>query len=169
MGNTPANPRPDAAEPSEDETPDVSPIAGASVDPLHALFNMDLAAAENITMTVDVPLVTGQVIPWTFGMIDQTMIEEVRERCTKWVRKPGSRKEKMQELDNARFNREIIVGATVKPDLTDPQLVAKFTPARNAAEMLDRFLKPGTIQKLGDQVLDFSGYDDEELVAEGKG
>lgn len=161
---------PDTASPSEpDEGEAVSPVAGRNVDPLHALFNLDLDQAEKLTKTVDVPIIDGTVIPWTFGMIDQETIEELRERCTRWVRKPGARKDRIQEVDNARFNRELIVAATESPDLTDRRLIAKFAPAKSPAEMLDRFLKPGTVQKLGDQVLDFSGFDDEELVAEGKG
>lgn len=157
----------DAAEADEIEAA-TSPIATSNVDPLHALLNLDLDAADNLTQTLDVPIKDGTVIPWTFGMVTNTQIEEIRDRCTSWVRKPGARREKVQDLDNARFNRELIAEATIIPDLHDKMLVAKFAPAKNAAELLDRFLKPGTITKLGDSVLDFSGFDDNELVAEGK-
>lgn len=161
-------PTPTPAAPDAEDVPAGSPVAGRGVDPLHALFNLDLDAVETLTKTVDVPLKDGTVIPWTFGIIDQQAIEEIRERCTKWVRKPGARKERVQELDEAAFSRELIVEATTAPDLTDRRLATKFQ-ARTTADMLDQFLKPGTVQKLSNQVLDFSGYDDEELVAEGKG
>ncbi len=161
-------------EPTEAEVEAITgPYAGSSVDPLAALLAIDVPADADITRTFDVPVKSAgerTTIPWTVGVVTNTMLEECRDAATSWVRKPGARRERVQELDNAKFNRLLIVEATRSPDLRDPRLVARFGQGtRSTDEMLDRILLPGTITKLGDSVLDLSGFDDEELRAEGKG
>lgn len=150
------------------EAVDAVDMAGAGVDPLEALLSIDVNVDE-ITDTLDVPILQKPTakpvkIPWTFKVLGDEMIEELREQATKTVRQG---RERVRETDFKKFRSLIVAEATVTPDLGDPRLRGKFG-AVSKHNLLPLLILPGTIDKLATAIMDLGGYDDEELVEAGK-
>lgn len=137
--------------------------AGAGVDPLSALLNLDTRVSD-VSETFDVPLPDTTVIEWTVRALEQSEIDTLRERCTRWVKK--GRGAKVEELDVQLYTQLIVAAATQNPDLTDERLRQKFGVNR-PEQLLAAILLPGTVDGLASKVLEVAGYTD-DLVEAGK-
>lgn len=154
---------------NEPEDKETEGLAGRGVDPLDALLNIT-TTVEQITETVDVPILhsgpgKAPVIPWTLRVLDDDVVDDLRERATKTVK--VGRNQRERQTDMKKFSSLLVAEATVAPDLADPRLKGKHGSVE-PFKMLRKLILPGTITKLADKVMELSGYDDDELVAEGK-
>lgn len=136
---------------------------GENVDPLDALLAVD-KAPEDITEDVPLTLIDGQETVFTIRALTGDEIDAISDKCTTWVKR--GRQGKVKEMDNQRFERELIVAATAKPQLEDARLLQKFG-VRSGEQVVKRTLLPGTYDGLATKVLELSGYTD-DLVAPGK-
>lgn len=153
-----------------EETDDERGLAGRGVDPLDALLDIT-ASVEDITKTVDVPILpdkkgVAKVIPWTLRVLDDDTVDELRDRATKTVK--TGRNSRERQTDMKKFSALLVATATVDPNLDEPKLRGKFG-SMESYKLLRKLILPGTITKLADTVMELSGYDDDELVAEGEG
>lgn len=154
----------------EDERTGADAMAGPNVDPLEALLTIDVVA-DDIQETLDVPILQkpgakATLIPWTYRMLSDDTIEELREQSTR-TKKVGRGQPPERVTDFKKFRSLIVVEATVSPDLADHRLRSKFGN-QAGHNLLPRLIKPGTIDKLATAIMDLGGYDDEQLVEAGK-
>lgn len=152
----------------EEHDDDITGFGSATVDPLEALLAIT-TSVEKITRQMEVPILhdgegKAPTIPWVLKVLPDDELEDLRERATKTV-KVGRGRER--QVDFKKFHALIVAAATVTPDLADPRLKGKFG-SMEPHKMLGKLVLPGTVTKLADAVMDVSGYDDDELVAEGK-
>ena len=94
-------------------------------------------------------------IPVTLQALTGKQTARIRSRYT---RTEDTKKGKVEKLDSNGFNIGLIVGATVKPNWSNPALLKKYT-ASSGEEVIQRMLLAGEISLLGEAVLDISGFD----------
>ena len=89
--------------------------------------------------------------------IDGRTINQMRELAT-YPTKGGGK-----QLDQEKFGALIIEKGCVVPDWTAPELLAKFGPT--PADAIQKRLLAGEIAKLSNEILDLSGFDEDEAEA----
>jgi len=90
--------------------------------------------------------------------IDGDTISKIQERCTHYQGK-GRKKEKI--LDEEKFSALLIKEACVNPDWSNKKLLEKYKVS-DPAEVIRKRLLAGEIVKLGDEILELSGFDAED-------
>nr|WP_304101054.1 hypothetical protein [Mitsuokella multacida] len=93
-------------------------------------------------------------IPVTVKALTGKQVSRTRERNTQSIK---TKKGPVDKLDSEGFMIGLIAQASVKPNWSDPKLIAKFQ-ASSGSEVIKRILLAGEINLLGEAVLDISGY-----------
>lgn len=150
-----------AAEAAEQVRADLHLAEG--LDPLEAILAIDKSPDE-VQDTVTVPIVGGAKISWTFRALSGEEIDDIDEQCTTWVRR--GRGERVKERDTQRFERMIVVKATITPNLDDARIAKKFSNAPPEKRLVG-ILLPGTTDGLSAKVLELSGYTDDLIATAG--
>lgn len=133
------------------------------IDPLDAILAIDKSPNE-VQDTVTVPIVGGAKIPWTFRALSGEEIDDIDDQCTTWVKR--GRGERQKERDTQRFERMIVVKATISPNLDDPRVTKKFANATPEKRLVG-ILLPGTTDGLSAKILELSGYTDDLIATAG--
>lgn len=89
-------------------------------------------------------------------------IDMIEEQCTYYVGK-GRKRKKM--LDEQKFSAMIIVKGCVVPNWSDPQLLQMYNVS-SPVDVVKARLLAGEIAKLSAEILDLSGFTDDEEEAE---
>jgi hypothetical protein len=66
------------------------------------------------------------------------------------------------QRDASRFNLLLVAEGMVDPELTNPQLLAKYGP--RPEDVVKTWFLPGEIVQMADTVMDLSGYGEEAVV-----
>lgn len=91
---------------------------------------------------------------FTLVAIDYKLLQRIREQATF----PGKKKGET-ELDDVLFGMLIIEKGVQEPSFSDPALSGKFGTAVDAIQEL---LLPGEISKLSAEIMNLSGFADDE-------
>lgn len=83
---------------------------------------------------------------------------KAREMSTYPERGGGTR------FDNAKFTTSLIQKGTVSPNFADAALIEKYGPT--PADVINRLLLPGEYDRLGAEILELSGFGDEDAALE---
>lgn len=101
---------------------------------------------------------------FTVKAIDGNTLEKLKEQATHYI---GKGKDRRPQLDNNELGRLLISEACIDPDFSDERLLKKYG-ASDAGDCVQKALLAGEINKLGDKVLEISGFiDDEDEVKNG--
>lgn len=94
--------------------------------------------------------------------LNEKEIQQIEHRA----RRPATREEKDQGLafarDPHRGNVLAVATAMVDPDLRNPELLGKHGP--NPEHVVQRWFLPGEITRMGDKIMDLSGYAETAVV-----
>lgn len=101
-------------------------------------------------------------VDFTVQAIDGNDIDRMQERCTYWQGK-GKKREKI--LDEQKFGSMIIVKGCQNPNWSDPALLEKYQ-TQDPADVVKARLLAGEIAKLAAEIMDISGFGDDEEEAE---
>lgn len=85
--------------------------------------------------------------------------EDIKDQATHYTGKPHNLK---KEHDSVKAMYLTVVKGVVVPDLNDKQLKEKAGNVSSAWEVVKELLLPGEVQKLEQEILILSGFDDEE-------
>lgn len=95
--------------------------------------------------------------------LDAGEIENIQEQATHYVGKGVNRK---KERDSVKAGYLTIAKGTVNPDFNDDKLKEKAGNVSSAWEVVKALLLPGEMQKLEQEILIASGFDDDEAEEE---
>lgn len=90
--------------------------------------------------------------------IDGDILNKLTERCTFYTGK-GSKREK--QLDEDKFGALIIAKSCIVPKWDEPALLDKYE-TKDVATVIKKRLLAGEIAKLAGEIMDLSGFTDEE-------
>lgn len=90
--------------------------------------------------------------------IDGDTLNKLTERCSFYVGK-GAKREK--QLDEEKFGSLIIAKACVVPKWDAPELLEKYG-TKDVADVIKKRLLAGEIAKLAGEIMELSGFTDDE-------
>jgi hypothetical protein len=93
-------------------------------------------------------------IPVTLQGLSAKQVYAIRERCTYRSQRRG---EVVENFDREQFAAALVAAATVKPNWSDPKLLAKYK-ASGPEEVIKRILLAGELESLSDTVAELSGF-----------
>lgn len=98
---------------------------------------------------------------FTIKALDGEVIDRIQDQCTYYV---GKGKKREQKTDEQKFGALIIQRACVVPDWNAKELLDKYG-THDATEVIKKRLLAGEIAKLSTEIMDISGFsDDEDIV-----
>lgn len=95
---------------------------------------------------------------FTIQALDGDVIDKLQERCTYYTGKGKNRK---KVVDEQKFGALIINEACVEPKWTHPELLKKYD-TQDPADVIRKRLLAGEIVKLSAEIMQLSGFEDDE-------
>lgn len=99
-------------------------------------------------------------VPWEIGGLDDGALDQARKQSTK-----GNRSQKRRgdgEVDETEVARRIVFAGTLSPDISAyGKQKGMVDPADAVRSMFQR--KPGLVVQISGRILNFSGYDENDL------
>jgi len=90
--------------------------------------------------------------------LEGEVIDHLQEQCTFYEGKGNNRR---KVIDDQKFSSLIIVKACITPNWGDPAILQKYG-AVTAADAVKKALLAGELAKLSTEILELSGFDDED-------
>lgn len=135
------------------------------VDAMEVL--LDVPSRQNIETTVSLTRRTNDGGKKRFVVavkaIGGDRYKDIQEQCTerRHNRRTGTI---TQEFDARKSQKLVILECVTKPDLRDAKLQGAYNVNASIPEdIVDKVFLPGEIDKLSDEILDISGYNEEVL------
>lgn len=99
----------------------------------------------------------GKPIPFRI----KTIMQEENERITRKCRKVETiRGQRVESLDNQKYNRALIVACTVEPDFRNADLCKAYGTV-DPLDLPGKMLTVGEANNLAREILDLNGFSDE--------
>ena len=99
----------------------------------------------------------GKPIPFK----SKTIMQEENERITRKCRKVETiRGQRVESLDNQKYNRALIVACTVEPDFRNADLCKAYGTV-DPLDLPGKMLTVGEANNLAREILDLNGFSDE--------
>lgn len=99
-------------------------------------------------------------VPWEIGGLDDGVLDQARKQSTKGNRAQRRRGE--GDVDETEVARRIVFAGTLAPDIAAyGKARALVDPADAVRSMFQR--KPGLVVQISGRILNFSGYDENDL------
>lgn len=99
----------------------------------------------------------GKPIPFKI----KTIMQEENERLTRKCRKVETiRGQRVESLDNQKYNRALIVACTVEPDFRNADLCKAYGTV-DPLDLPGKMLTVGEANNLAREILDLNGFSDE--------
>lgn len=90
--------------------------------------------------------------------LDGDVIDKITERCSYYVGK-GNKREK--HIDEEKFGALIIAKACIVPAWEDPALLERYD-TKDVSDVIKKRLLAGEIVKLASEILELSGFEEED-------
>lgn len=99
---------------------------------------------------------------FTIKALDGEVIDRIQEQCTYYVGKANNRQKK---TDEQKFSALIIQRACVVPNWNAQELLDLYK-THDAADVIKKRLLAGELAKLSAEVMEISGFEDDEVIDE---
>lgn len=99
---------------------------------------------------------------FTIKALDGDVIDKIQDQCTYYVGKPNKR---VKKTDEQKFSALIIQRACVIPNWNAKELLDLYE-THDAADVIKKRLLAGELAKLTGEVMDISGFEEEEAIDE---
>lgn len=128
------------------------------MDNLQAFLN-PVSADEVKEVVISKRFVDGNGKPIPFRI--KTIMQEENERITRKCRKVETiRGQRVESLDNQKYNRALIVACTVEPDFRNADLCKAYGTV-DPLDLPGKMLTVGEANNLAREILDLNGFSDE--------
>ena len=106
--------------------------------------------------------VDGKPVPFKIRSLTQEEMDEIVKRATRTVK---VKHQQVEKLDNRLMSRLVVLAGTVEPNFADKQLCDKYKVA-DPTLVPGKMLLSGEHTRLSDAIMELSGFDYDEDVAE---
>lgn len=106
----------------------------------------------------------GKPVPFHIRSLTQVENENISKKCSGYRKING---QQIEFFDNVKYSRELVLAAVVEPDLRDAELCKRYgvaDPSFTASAML----LPGEFAELVKEIMDVSGFEDDDPQAKAK-